>query len=45
MLLSGYKDGQVVISNPYTGVILHMIAEHKGIPITDLSVAKRPPQV
>ena len=45
MLLSGCKDGQVAISNPHTGVILHMINEHKGIPISDLSVAKRPLQV
>ena len=45
VLLSGCKDGQVAISNPHTGVILHMIGEHKGIPITDLSVAKGPPQV
>lgn len=45
MLLSGCKDGQVAISNPHTGVVLHMIGEHKGTPITDLSVAKKLPQV
>ena len=45
VLISGCKHGQVAISNPHTGVVLHMIGEHKGSPITDLSVAKKPPQV
>ena len=45
MILSGDMDGLVAISNSHNGVVLCMITEHKGIPITDLSVARRSTQV
>ena len=45
MILSGDMDGLVAISNSHNGVVLCMITEHKGIPITDLSVAKKSAQV
>jgi len=45
VILSGDMDGLVAISNSHNGVVLCMITEHKGIPITDLSVAKKSAQV
>jgi len=45
VILSGDMDGLVAISNSSNGVVLCMINEHRGIPITDLSVANKPTQV
>lgn len=36
MILSGGKDGTVAISSPRTGMTIHVLADHKGAPITVL---------
>ncbi|NWX07845.1 WDR90 protein, partial [Caloenas nicobarica] len=36
MVLSGGKDGLVAVSSPHTGMTLHVLADHKGSPITVL---------
>uniref|UniRef100_A0A8D2N063 WD repeat domain 90 n=1 Tax=Zonotrichia albicollis TaxID=44394 RepID=A0A8D2N063_ZONAL len=34
MILSGGKDGIVAVSSPRTGMTIHVLADHKGSPIT-----------
>ncbi|NXK72650.1 WDR90 protein, partial [Amazona guildingii] len=36
MILSGSKDGLVAVSSPRTGMTIHVLADHKGSPITAL---------
>ncbi|XP_074454129.1 WD repeat-containing protein 90 isoform X1 [Larus michahellis] len=41
MILSGGKDGLVVVSSPRTGMTIHILAEHKGSPITVLQCTRK----
>lgn len=36
IILSGGKDGLVAVSSPRTGMTIHVLADHKGSPITAL---------
>ncbi|XP_074014459.1 WD repeat-containing protein 90 [Numenius arquata] len=41
MILSGGKDGLVAVSSPHTGMTIHVLAEHKGSPITVLQCTRK----
>ncbi|RMC17874.1 hypothetical protein DUI87_05543 [Hirundo rustica rustica] len=41
MILSGGKDGTVAVSSPRTGMTIHVLAEHKGSPITVLQCTRK----
>ncbi|NXU84394.1 WDR90 protein, partial [Xiphorhynchus elegans] len=41
MILSGGKDGLVAVSSPHTGLTVHVLAEHKGSPITTLQCTRK----
>ncbi|KGL85799.1 WD repeat-containing protein 90, partial [Charadrius vociferus] len=41
MILSGGKDGLVAVSSPHTGMTIHVLAEHKGSPITVLQCSRK----
>ena len=36
MVISGCADGVVAISNPTSGLVVQVISDHQGAPITDL---------
>uniref|UniRef100_A0A8C5JQT2 WD repeat domain 90 n=1 Tax=Junco hyemalis TaxID=40217 RepID=A0A8C5JQT2_JUNHY len=41
MILSGGKDGIVAVSSPRTGMTIHVLADHKGSPITVLQCTRK----
>ncbi|NWS20690.1 WDR90 protein, partial [Pachyramphus minor] len=41
MILSGGKDGLVAVSSPRTGMTVHVLADHKGSPITVLQCTRK----
>lgn len=41
MILSGGKDGTVAVSSPRTGMTIHVLADHKGSPITVLQCTRK----
>ncbi|NXE98124.1 WDR90 protein, partial [Menura novaehollandiae] len=41
MILSGGKDGLVAVSSPRTGMTIHVLADHKGSPITALQCTRK----
>ncbi|XP_051635803.1 WD repeat-containing protein 90 isoform X7 [Manacus candei] len=41
MILSGGKDGLVAVSSPRTGMTIHVVADHKGSPITVLQCTRK----
>ncbi|XP_071427702.1 WD repeat-containing protein 90 [Pithys albifrons albifrons] len=41
MILSGGKDGLVAVSSPRTGMTVHVLADHKGSPITALQCTRK----
>ncbi|KAM7038912.1 WD repeat-containing protein 90 isoform 2-T2 [Acridotheres tristis] len=41
MILSGGKDGIVAISSPRTGMTIHVLADHRGSPITVLQCTRK----
>nr|XP_030140775.3 WD repeat-containing protein 90 isoform X6 [Taeniopygia guttata] len=41
MILSGGKDGVVAVSSPRTGMTIHVLADHKGSPITVLQCTRK----
>ena len=45
MVISGCSAGLVAISNTSTGVVVRVISDHEGAPITDLHTARRPAKV
>lgn len=45
VLLSGCKDGLIAVSNVSSGLVVRVIQDHRGAPITDLSIARKPVQV
>ena len=36
MVISGCADGVVAVSNPKSGLVVRVISDHEGAPITDL---------
>lgn len=45
MLLSGSADGVIAVSNVSCGLVVRVVQDHQGVPITDLNIASRPVQV
>ena len=45
VIISGCSAGLVAVSNLSSGLVVQMIADHQGAPITDLQVAPKPIQV
>ena len=45
VIISGCSDGMVAISNPYTGLVVRVVSDHQGAPITDLHTASKPVKV
>ena len=43
--MSGCSYGLVAISNPFTGVVLRVITDHQGAPITDMDTSNKPAKV
>ena len=43
--MSGCSAGLVAISNLASGLVIRVITDHQGAPITDLQVAPKPIQV
>ncbi|NXQ42972.1 WDR90 protein, partial [Catharus fuscescens] len=41
MILSGGKDGIVAVSSPRTGMTIHVLADHRGSPITVLQCTRK----
>ncbi|KFV43748.1 WD repeat-containing protein 90, partial [Tyto alba] len=41
MIISGGKDGLVVVSSPHTGMTIHVLADHRGSPITVLQCTRK----
>uniref|UniRef100_U3JPK0 WD repeat domain 90 n=1 Tax=Ficedula albicollis TaxID=59894 RepID=U3JPK0_FICAL len=41
MILSGGKDGIVALSSPRTGMTIHVLADHRGSPITVLQCTRK----
>ncbi|XP_056359041.1 WD repeat-containing protein 90 isoform X2 [Oenanthe melanoleuca] len=41
MILSGGKDGIVAVSSPRTGMTIHVLADHRGSPITALQCTRK----
>uniref|UniRef100_A0A8C3D8T2 WD repeat domain 90 n=1 Tax=Corvus moneduloides TaxID=1196302 RepID=A0A8C3D8T2_CORMO len=41
MILSGGKNGIVAVSSPRTGMTIHVLADHKGSPITVLQCTRK----
>ncbi len=39
VVISGGKDGLIAVSSPTTGMIVRMLNDHKGAPITDIHVS------
>ena len=42
VILSGCSNGVVAISNPSTGLVVRVITDHQGAPITDLHTSSKP---
>ena len=42
MIISGCADGMVAISNPATGLVVRVISDHQGAPITNLQSSLKP---
>lgn len=36
MVISGCADGVVAVSNPKSGLVVRVISDHEGAPVTDL---------
>lgn len=45
VLLSGGADGVIAVSNVSCGLVVRVVQDHQGAPITDLSIASRPVQL
>ena len=45
VLLTGSEEGMVAVSSVSSGLVLRMIQDHRGAPVTDLCVASRALQV
>ena len=45
MILSGCSDGLVAVTNALTGMVVRVISDHQGAPITDLHATRRIPKV
>ena len=45
VLMSGCAAGLVAISNLKSGLVIRVISDHRGAPITDLQTAPKPIQV
>ena len=45
MIFSGCADGLVAVSNASTGMVVRVISDHQGAPITDLHTTRRIPKV
>ena len=45
VLLSGSADGLLTVSSVSSGLVVRVIQDHRGAPITDLRVARKPVQV
>ena len=45
VIMSGCAGGLVAISNLKSGLVIRLITDHKGAPITDLQAAPKPIQV
>ena len=45
VIISGCSDGLVAISNPNSGLVIRVITDHQGAPITDLHMSPKPIQV
>ena len=39
VIISGCGEGMVAISNPSSGLVVRMISDHQGAPITDLQAS------
>ena len=44
-MLTGSREGVVAVSSVSSGLVVRVIQDHRGAPITDLCVARRPIQV
>ena len=42
VILSGCSNGVVAISNPSTGLVVRVITDHQGAPITDMHTSSKP---
>ena len=42
VVISGCADGVVAISNPASGLVVRVISDHQGAPITDLQYSTNP---
>lgn len=45
VLLSGSAEGLIAVSNVSCGLVVRVVQDHRGAPITDLSVARETIQV
>ena len=45
VILSGCANGVITISNPSTGLVVRVITDHQGAPITDMHTSDRPVRV
>ena len=39
VIISGCAEGVVAISNPATGLVIRVISDHQGAPVTDLQAS------
>eukprot|EP00731_Ephydatia_muelleri_P028595 Em0020g239a len=45
VILSGCADGLVAVTNSLTGMVVRVISDHQGAPITDLHTTRRIPKI
>ena len=45
VIISGCSGGMVAISNPSTGLVVHVMSDHQGAPVTDLHTTNKPVKV